>query len=236
MRAAATFLFTAVSLTAQINGRVTDVTGKPLQGVAVISPLLFQATTDAAGEFVLHPQTSPDWKPSLLIFSAPGFRPLIRPLFGGDQFVNAILLPANENEWHVPECSASQQGKRVGGWMSLAVQTGVDVRDSLGGDARISQAVYRSEGKSFSLRIWEGPSCCSGRPSGDEDITAATTTIRTWSAPRIDGLDFRGKKSDGTFWRYVGPRGGSAIEYSGATESAARVFDAMIDSMCVAAR
>ena len=47
----------------------------------------------------------------------------------------------------------------------------------------------------------------------------------------LQGVEYRGAKGDGTLTRFVGVFG-ETISYSDATQDAARLFDAIIDSLC----
>jgi hypothetical protein len=225
---------------AQIKGRVTTSSGAPLSGAAVITDLLFQATSGETGDYVLSARSRPDWKPKLVIFYAPGFRPLVKSI-SEDPVVDAALDPAGGSERRVHACSATPQGEqRVGGLMSFALPREVKSVKSHDVDYTLQQLVYRSGKKSYALAIWEGPSCCYGRPIADKDVLSAASSMRTWifqePGKNLSGLDMKGKSADGTFWRWMGPRMGSQIEYKGATETVAGVFDKIIDSMCVAVR
>ncbi len=55
---------------------------------------------------------------------------------------------------------------------------------------------------------------------------------RTWKSGDITGYEIRGVKSDGKWWRRVSFKGG-AIAYQGNSEEAAKVFDSLIDNMCL---
>src|ERR1700691_545229 len=113
---------------AQISGRVTNTLNEPIPGVAIISTLLFQATTSPAGEYLLSARSRPDWKPRVLIFYAPGFRPFVKELSSSDSNVNASLTPAIDSEWKVSSCTAEQKRRRQGyGPMRFAVPSGVKV-------------------------------------------------------------------------------------------------------------
>lgn len=231
-------LLTGITLTAQISGRVISSSGMPVQGATVITPLLFQATTAESGEYVLDPRNRPGWKPKIVIFYAPGFRPLVKTLSEEDSVVDAILTPEEGPGRRVDACSAAQKGeRRVGDPMSFALPPEVRVHSSNGGDYILHSLFYRSGGQPSILEIWEGMSCCNGRPLKDESVIAAALTMRTWGfegrSQKLGGLDMRGTSTDGTFWRWMGPLSGSQINYQNATEAVARVFDAIIDSMCV---
>jgi hypothetical protein len=126
------------------------------------------------------------------------------------------------------------------GNMRFAIPPKVRISTMTDVDYTLTKIVYRSEGKLYVLSVWEGPSCGSGRPLDDNDVIASAQTTRTWifedpvdAARRSGGLDMRGRRADGTNWRWLGPLSGSQIEYNGAPNAVAAVFDAIIDSMCV---
>jgi hypothetical protein len=108
----ATLLLTAITLTGQIGGRVTKRSGAPVSGAAVITDLLFQATTADTGDYALNAPLRPDWKPKMLIFYAPGFRPLVKVVSQADSAVDAVLDAADGTERRVNACSAAQKGER----------------------------------------------------------------------------------------------------------------------------
>jgi hypothetical protein len=229
-----------MALSGQITGRVTSSAGAPVSGAAVISPSLFQATTTETGEYVLRSWSDPTWKPRLVIFHARGFRPLVKALTEKDSIVDAVLVPASREERRFHACSEKQAGdKHIGGFMRFAVPPGVKIVESHE-DYVLQRVIYPAGGKQYVLASWEGGMCCSGRPLADKDVLAAAQTMRTWvfegSKETVIGLDMRGTSADGTLWRWMGPRSGSQIGYQGATEAVARVFDAIIDSICITTR
>jgi hypothetical protein len=231
---------TRVVSMAQVTGRVTNTLGEPVSGVTVITPLLFQAKTTATGEYVLNPKLRPEWKPRLVIFYAPGFRPVTKRLPEGDSVIDAVIGPADGSERRVNVCSAPKKREQRMAGMRFAIPPGVTTSAMTDTDYTLESIVYRSEGKPYVLSVWEGPSCCSGRPHDDSDVIASSQTMRTWifadprdPARRFGGLDLRGKGADGTNWRWLGPTSGSQIEYKGVTDAVSSVFDAIIDSMCV---
>jgi hypothetical protein len=195
--------------TAEVTGRVTATSGTAISGATVITNLMSQATTTKTGEYVLKSVLQPDWKPRIVIFYAPGFR-----------------------------------DRRIGAWMKFALPPSVEVGKYGDVDYSGDRVVYRFGGKPYVLATMTGPQCCSGRPVRDEDVIAAFPNVRTWvyvdpgssSDQPLGGLDMRGKTADGMHWRWLGPPNGALIEYRGAPEEVSRVFDAIIDSMCIPAR
>jgi hypothetical protein len=235
-----TLSLTCLTLTAEIRGRVTSTSGAPISGATVITPLLFQATTNAMGEYILSPRARPDWTPKLVIFYAPGFRPLVKLLSDGDDVIDGVLGPADGTERHVKACSVSKAKIQMMGSIRFTVPLGVKTSAMTDTDYTLTNIVYRSNGKPYALRIWEGSSCCNGRPLNDNDVVASAGTMSTWifadptdASRRFGGLDMRGKRANGTNWRTLGPPLGSQIEYKDVPDAVSAVFDAIIDSMCV---
>jgi len=229
----------------QVRGHITSKSGRPVLGATVITPLLFQATTDGTGDYVLEAHARTGWKPKLVIFYAPGFRPRVQLLSERTSVADAVLDAALESEWRIKACSASQKrDHRIGSGMRLAVPTGAEATTLNDDDYTVESIIFRSDGKSYVLEAWTGSSCCSGRPNDDKDVIAAAGNMRTWAfidpnlapAQHFGGLDMRGKKEDGTYWRWLGPLRGSQVQYKGATEAVSRVFDTIIDSMCFEVR
>jgi hypothetical protein len=102
----------------------------------------------------------------------------------------------------------------------------------------------RIGGDVFEMTTMEGVNNSDGRPLPHLFREARRFEERAWTIrgarPKTDarmsnsdGVDVRGWASNDTKWRFVGTMSGSmVIQYTRAHSEAAKVFDAMIDSMC----
>jgi hypothetical protein len=94
------------------------------------------------------------------------------------------------------------------------------------------------DGKTFSMRTMSGSMCCAGRPLPGQYLDSRNIVERAWRLKAnervFDGMDSRGIAADGTLWRWVGPLLGELAEYQDANEQAAKFFDSILDTMCVA--
>lgn len=94
------------------------------------------------------------------------------------------------------------------------------------------------DGKTFSMRTMSGAICCGGRPLPSQYLDSSKIVERAWrfkaKGRSFEGMDSRGIASDGTLWRWVGPLIGEQAEYRNANEQAAKFFDSILDTMCIA--
>jgi len=99
---------------------------------------------------------------------------------------------------------------------------------------------FQYAGKTFVMRTMYGPLCCAGHPLAGRYLNSISTVETAWSFQvgdrLIQGLDSRGTSADGTHWRWVGPLLGEFAEYEGANAEAAKYFDSILDTLCIARR
>ena len=87
------------------------------------------------------------------------------------------------------------------------------------------------------MGVSDGTHCCDGRPHDTLYMNAETyeefpvVVGESWEDAVVD---VRGIGKDGTLWRWMGPILMSAISYEVKSEEAARKFDKIIDSACLA--
>jgi hypothetical protein len=105
------------------------------------------------------------------------------------------------------------------------------VRDADYSEVRIR---YDAEGGPFYLKSMAGPLVA--RAKAFEDLRKGSVvyseSILTSQQGRKEGLGTRGTFPSVTKWRWVGPTIGEMVSYEGASDEAARFFDAIIGSMC----
>lgn len=79
--------------------------------------------------------------------------------------------------------------------------------------------------------IW-GPMATSGQVPRDWIDGSESIFTRTWRSDLVqNGIDRSGKRSDGTYWRYLGSFG-EAISYHGVNKKAAEYFDQILSTVC----
>ncbi len=224
---ACVILLAVGAVAGDLRGVVTDAEGKPIAGESVWRGGLIEVKTDGEGRYVVPGGAR------VISVRVPGYRP--RTVVVGDATeINFRLEREVERD---AACSPQRFMNFIAGLMRFRIGREVDEKGTYA-DVDYSGRVleFQASDKKYYARTMSGPMCCSGRPVDQTYINSASFSERLWRSGEIVGLDARGISRDGTRWRWMGPLVGEMFEYAGASEEAARVFDAVMDSMCVAAR
>lgn len=233
---AAAALIATPPLAAEISGRVTNPAGEPVPGARVfgVKPWPF-VETDQQGRYTL-----PD-APVLHVW-ALGFAPETRMKPGPR--LDIALKPGAERT--VGSCMQAR-------YATYGLQISVPPFDGRlklyrGPNENEYQwmtfVMQRPRGE-YQLRVSEGPFCCESYPDAarleDSKILAESLWI-PWDADEKQRRDLgsyrhdiRGVTNDGVYWRMIGtPSGvGPSATYEVNAAEAAKVFDQMLDNMCL---
>jgi hypothetical protein len=210
-----------------IHGRVVDESGQPLSGVLVrggpnnglMRPDL---KTDVDGMFSI------DVDEALLRFSHEGYRPKTQTLKRSGEGARIELQPTDDL-WRPPYCPAETPSLR-GFTMGFSVPPGT--RIERGSDVDYGIASLRF-GKAR-LALGFGPTWSWGMPAGIflKDVVELTERdIRFADDPDALVAEYRGTRSDGTRFRWIG-KVAETIEYDHVTKDEADYFDRIIDTLC----
>jgi hypothetical protein len=216
---------------AQAQGQVTDQAGKPLSGVHVWSGTA-HTETDAAGLFDLD-------EGKVIGFSKLGYRP--HTTLRADLEANPIVvLQAPTEVWRAPKCPAALNAQEQDGGFMFGRHMRFVVPRAL-----VVQSVSDSD-------YWQNIVCIAnsclehgwgGMWSGGylvHDLWLSffskireMTEREMYDVPHdtVIGEEYRGSRTDGTFFRWAGVLNES-IGYDSATQSQVDVFDKVIDSLC----
>ena len=161
-----------------------------------------------------------------------------------------VLQKDDQALWRPPACtsldrSATMQGDR----MAFLLPTGTRVRSGRDSDYQTRVVCTGRDcmqlGWGAMWRFGLPPSLPSGLrslaerdvscglplslPSGLKSLAQQDVSYRP--EIRLNGVEYRGIRSDGTFWRWVGVFG-ETIKYDHASRNSAKFFDRIIDSLC----
>ena len=216
---------------AQAAGNVTDQSSKPLSDVHVWSGS-DKTDTDATGHFEVR-------RGKIITFSKPGYRPLTT-LSTNLAASPTVVLQEPANIWRAPNCAAPSVRRRngevmiSGDHMRFVVPSGLAVRDV--SDIDYSQNVICV--RQTCLEHGWGPLWTTGYLVDDVWVSFFSnirqmTEREIYDVPHdlVFGEEYRGARTDGTFFRWAGVIGES-IGYDKATRFEAEMFDAVIDSLC----
>lgn len=211
-----------------ISGRVTSDDGHPLAGVRIYGRL-DSTTTDDHGEFHLaHPGT-------VVHFSKKAFQPKTLVLRTEPSEV-LVTMDSKNGDVLVPTCGRKRKGDKRIGWGNVRFLVTVEAQIE-GGTLDVDYVKYfltPPHGRSY-LEFWFGPYAISLEPN-DQPFMDSVGFSQRYLAGRDGstfGEDSRGHLKTGGDWRQaVFFMTGGAI-YRNAPPEDAKVFDQIIDSMCV---
>ena len=219
--------FTICAGQSGVIGTVRTKLGNPLAGVRVFCRGDGETETDNKGQFKLVNSGKvifllrTDYKPVILISSQIP-----------DQ-LEIVMEEAKETEWQIPLCASFSEKIDFGPFRLSIPETAKPKR---GGDIDyVDFSVgYGSENNRRYLEGIFGPNATSGFPFDDWIISSNEFSVRTWRNGEASwvGVDVRGRRQDGTHWRYVGSWGFS-LSYRDAPREASAFFDRIIDSACL---
>jgi hypothetical protein len=211
-----------VAAVGEIRGRVvSDSIG--LADVDVVSMPKGRATTIFNGDFLLM-------EPGEVIrFSLRGYRPVTKTR---DQLIansEVELRKDDEAVWSPPQCFQSTRSPVYGYPLQISVPRGVEPQRHIDDDYQTVTIDY----KRCRMTLGWGALWSFGIPGNKEyfkDLVRLTERDMGLGGKFV-GSEYRGLRSDGTRWRWVGVVGAS-VTYDHATDAAARYFDAIIDTLC----
>ena len=157
------------------------------------------------------------------------------PIFCVAISLYASTPAAARSQYPVPTCGKSKREKIVGDRLKLPLPRGAVVK-------RITDADYSAYSIGFGAkqdRAWlsgvHGP-LVSGEKAPEAWLSSsAEVSQRVWRHRKYEGIDARGKLTNGNYWRYFGQYG-EVIQYYDVSAEAAAYFDSLIDKVCIAER
>lgn len=220
----------------ELSGVVKSETGKPLSGVRVYSdaPMsgartedgfkTVEAITDRTGAFKLPGHGR------IVYFKRQDLRPLTKVVALSSKRLDVAMVDAASSTWKVPLCSdVSDKAQRVGFNFMVNVLDGVITKKIIHlGSEMYYWGFYVGERPEV---MFHWVDSTSDEPSDEYILNSTKFSERLWTSGKTTGYEARGVKSNGQLWRRVSFRWG-AISYQNNSAESARVFDAMIDSMC----
>jgi hypothetical protein len=222
--------------TPAFSGRVVADDGKPIAGVQVWTTgfLSFggDTQTDADGRFSMKISTStlPGDRPTAR-FSRSGYSPLTVVLPEARNDYVFTLHRTDQPPWQVPLCTQQTQfGGSDLSFMAFVLPKGTKTR-------REQDVDYSTQGVQFK-KAWmiygQGPTWSSGFPpnlsSYVQNVSELTERDVRFNED-VSGVEYRGKRTDGTYFRFIGMLGQTA-DYDHVTPQAAAFFDGIMDTMC----
>jgi len=221
-RILALIAFVASAIVLEIHGRVVSVDGVALPGVSVFSPPTDKTSTGPDGSFVLT-------KPGEVIrFSLQGYRPVTKTRDQLNLDSRIVLHKDQHAVWSPPACGTSAPSIR-GEFMGFSIPPDAKVERNVYDDYTTISIQY----KQYEMRLGWGPAYSWGLPTlasyydglvqlEERDIDHLPGTINT---------EYRGVRSNGTYWRWVG-RIGESVSYDQVDKEAVAYYDRIIDSLC----
>jgi hypothetical protein len=208
----------------ELRARVISDSGDGIAGVAVVSMPTQLTTTGSDGSFVL--QKAAD----VIRFSLRGYRPTTKTLDQLTETPEVILQEDREALWSPPHCSSSFRSNVLkGDAMLFTLPQGVRVKR--GSDIEYATADLRY--KRHTLRLGWGPLWSYGVPTS-KSYFADLKTLQERDVlyiPDVNATEYRGLRTDGTYWRWVGILG-ETVSYDRVDKEAADFFDRIIDTLC----
>ncbi len=220
-----------------LSGIVWGPDGRPMKGFPVVNevpggfpPQRQQTNTDASGHFEFSDSGF------VLRFEDPRYRPVALAVEPGGAPVRVKLEDARRTDWVIPSCE--QAGGFVGriGFSALFVlPSGLESNqsDTFGGRTYFISP-HGGEPADAELLI----STYTDQAEGEsEDFISSKWAEQRWikdSTGAVVGLDSRGQRENGEYWRTATFLGRDSADYDVISLSTARSMDQIIDSACIA--
>jgi hypothetical protein len=230
MKSAAVLAFlilqSGATATENLSGRVVGEDGNPITGVTLAAQgTRSTATTDAEGRFTITLtkfSVLGEW--STVRFSRDGYRPVTKLLTTADPVI--ILLKSDDSSWKVPSCT--DKIRLVGFMMGFALPKDAKTRSGRDIDYFIDTVVYKKSRMSLGF----GFNWSSGFPFPSQLHEMRTMSERDIVfEDDIRGVEYRGIRTNGTYYRFIG-KAGETIEYDRAPKEAADYFNSILDNLC----
>lgn len=216
---------------AGLTGTVKSREGKPLSDVEVFSRCLKNGVTDGEGRFTLPGREDGSCGKVAVFFWRPGFRPLIKLVEESAHELHVVLEETTGQEPAVPRCSdVREAGRRVGIYFRVAAPEGASVKRHRSPHGSSHTVRLRPAEGGGELRL-PGSQYVYPYPDDDTLLTAQEFTVSVWRLGQYQAVDTRGRRPDGTHWRYFGTVG-EALTYDRVTAGAARTLDRLVDGVC----
>ncbi len=225
---------------APMHGTVVSEDGQPIADVNVsgsppeASPYKRDVTkTDATGRFILdHPG-------AVVHFFKETFEPLTI-ITAQARSQTQFVLPTAKNDLVVPPCGPVPAGsRRLDGGIRLQFVVNLKTVKILGGKTDVDYRKYVIKPKSPKdskayLALWFGPYAFEAEPFDDDLIQSQRFSQRNLvlASGGAIGIDTVGAKN-GLRWRHTGGLGNGA-DYDLANDDEARLFDEIVNSICMA--
>ena len=212
--------------TETMSGRVAGEDGNPISGVRVSVQGNGTATsTDSSGRFTIALRKFSvlgEW--STVRFSHDGYRPVTKLLTTADPLI--ILSKAGDAWWIIPSCAGKPS--LSGFSIAFSLPKGANVRRGHDIDYSINTVAF----KQYGMRLGFGPTWSSGLPFPSELLNMRAMSERDLIfEDDIRGVEYRGERTDGTYFRFIGKLG-ETIEYDRIPKEAASYFDSILDTLC----
>jgi hypothetical protein len=215
-------LCTGALASAQTPGTVESADGTPLAGVLVARLPFIHMTTDADGRFVLERSVA------RVRFSRRGYRPTT---LLASALPNPVVLERAANAaWTPPLCGPSSDGTAldVSGVMRFTLPRRTKITRGSGDHDEVAAVQHQGAW----LRTGWGFHWSSGLPLDSEFRGLVSLEERDVILPWGDVVaEYRGRRADGSQWRFLGSFG-VTVQYDTKKEEAAAYFDRIIDSLC----
>jgi hypothetical protein len=220
-----------------LSGIVLGPDGNPMKGFPVVNevaggspPQRQQTTTDASGHFEFSDSGS------VLRLEEPRYRPIALAIEPGGSPVRVRLENAKPTDWVIPSCGQiGGSARRIGFSALFALPSDLEsnLSDTFGGrtyfisphggepgDAELLISTYTDQAERES-----------------EDFISSKWSEQRWikdSTGAIVGIDSRGQRENGEYWRTATFLGRDSVDYDLSSLSVARSMDHIIDSACIA--
>jgi hypothetical protein len=215
-----------------LTGRVTSEKGEPLAEVKVEWEAGASGITDSAGRYTLQFQpriTINDAFCCRIRFRLAGFKALTKAVDISTQTLDAILQ-SGDSKWTPSICKPSAESHgRIGHKMKILIPKGTLIKRNPCDDACTWKIFYGPKKNQEIMGIGSGAMWGAMWAPKKFLISSSVTQERY----RLDGyaFDYRGFDKEGRRWRFTGWFN-ETIEYSNASDRAAKFFDSIIDNMC----
>jgi hypothetical protein len=219
-----------------IGGEVLSEDGQPIADVSVYSnwkqccPYQQDSTkTNDLGLFHL------DHSGTVLHFWKKGFQPKALVISASDSMLR-IAMDSSRSERTVPACGPEQNGQKRVGWGKYGLQftvpeKGANIKSGKPDVDYVRYVLILPKSKSY-LEFWFGVYAMSAEPNDELLVKSLDFTQLSLGGEGI-GEDSRGHLKRGRNWRQTAIIGQGGAIYRDVPLEEARVFDQIIESMCI---
>lgn len=184
--------------------------------------------TDTQGRFSLPNHGRVIW------FKQKDINPITKVVDLSLSELDIVAKDAASRTRDIPQCSGVKRAaSRVGSPFKVESHDGVIARTRPSPDGNRDDYLFGievAEGKYEIMVIWGGSTSLD--PGEDVLVDSKDISEHQWRSGNVVGLEIRGVRSNGKIWRRISFAGG-ALTYQGNSERSARVFDKMMDNVCL---